>query len=492
GNLERECGSLSLTLDDAQQPEYARALGQFAQKQYEEYSRHSQSGGGTGLADRLHLDVADNSPTNTRTQWRNSLLGKLDKQAQPLLIYNTGMLHGTPPSEIKVIGAETRDDARSIVEAGVMETGDVSVVETNDPAAVTMLITHHGIPAHALSNFKEYRYYYEMFTTDYSATFHLDNERESTPHDPNSQYFVNFQDVEMCFARALAYRWIVRIKNRLDAQPDNADGAIFSTAPRYLFVLDRHLHRALKAVFDEQITELTNRVHQIDHDAAERRRAAGWTEFDARLLERQHKTLQDMRADLQRSLDNIIPIQANIPGFSVPDSRDYDARSLYTFRIGTRESPVYPATLDDMLAMIYRDRLQAMPALFVRAFERRYSEEVEVDNQDTERRRKRLTDLSSRIRVFLKKRNYDTDPVTRPQTAQKPTPIWGEPGQKAYALEKQIINLLIAQDRLHKRGTYAQRRDAIYFDPIEDDLNNRLEYAGEHNVNGDKDDMQYG
>lgn len=190
--LDSERLSFVDILDRAHRRQIMQLLTRYCQDRYTEVARTASS---INVAE--HLLKADEKIT------------QMTDRAEPLMNYERGALHEYPPREIKVIAAKSEEDARALIQKRLGKHSDVNVARTDNPASVSLLVTHHGIPAQFITNIREYQRHYQELLNRPNAIFHLDPERESEPYDPGSAYFFNLQDYESYIACMLAYEWLI-------------------------------------------------------------------------------------------------------------------------------------------------------------------------------------------------------------------------------------------------------------------------------------------
>lgn len=402
-HLYDETGDLSAALDTPQV--YFSQLSEFCE---DEFSRVESSA-------NVMAELLD----TLSEQSRNSTLQSLQRQAEPLLVYNHGMLHGRPPSQIKVIGAETLEQGETLKNTGVLDINDLSVVQTNDTAKVNLLITHHGIPANALKLFETYRSHYAKMVQDPYAIFHMSEELENQPHDPGSAHFVNFADTEMSFALALATKGIQRLPN------DNTESPL-----RELFAIHHSLYQELRYIFGREIQRIRDEVKELEDKRQQQETLKAWTEADERTFKQNRKTFLQQAEDLQQAFKSL---------GNVSDLRNFTVNSLTAGPFYVADK--YSTDLGQLLLWAKGVSLPLMPRIFNDAV---YNHMGKVKN------------INSEIDTFLNQQGK-TQQASAFASSESPTGT-------SHTLMDALADLVVAYHRTEARERYNRDRRAFYAD----------------------------
>lgn len=373
---------LSRSLDPGQHPACVRALQDYCQQEAKT------------LLDNSRPDFTGN-PERLLT---------LGNWGQPLTVYREGRLQSLPPSQINIVGAPNSELAQKIRD-GIHQTGDVTAVETGSDSVVTYLSTHHGIPANAINNFPDYRRHYEeLRQRDWSAIFHLDNDSESRFYNPDSIYFFNPNDLEMVFARAAGYGWVVRLEN---ARPyDQPDGQTCAE----VYVIENDFQKTLTAVLTRELSRVREKMAEPDSSSPH-------------VLEESRRFFQMVQTELRAYSDHwTLYVESRTTSTDKTD-RGYPLRHTRSQR--------QAESLVDALAAVKSGKTHAFPALFVQAFQQHYQQ---VDQQACSRRA--LAFVETRLESSGSHRQFK--------------PVWSRDEANGQ-VEQQMVNLLRVYLRTVKR-----------------------------------------
>jgi hypothetical protein len=394
--LNRHIGGLSSSLEAELHEETLEKLLEFCAAQYQSK--------GQGVL--YHLK-------RKRPQDAAEILMKLGQQAEPLLVYSEGMLQNNPPRRIKVIGAHTQKEADDTIKPGIGDISDVSTVTTGDETTVTFLVTHHGLPVVALSKFDDYRRHYSRLSEDRNAIFHLNEELERMPYDPGSSQFINWEDVETYFARALAYRWIIYLR---DAASPNGH----SQSANNVFAFSKSFYERLKRVVDEDLFTIRNQIEDLSIRVTHSTESRDYEEI---YLRRQLRDLERYREELDKYISGFREVHAK--ALLGEETAGYP---LF-HPVSRVPAATLPAALDALLTA------KTVPRLFIRAFEREY-----LEKRDR---------VEPKVREFLKERQIIDDNNQR--TKDEPKMKFSEKGQQSYLLEQRLCDILMVYQRMKHR-----------------------------------------
>jgi hypothetical protein len=387
-------------------------------------------------------------------------LRDMGAQAKPLTAYNGGKIPSAA-REIKIFGARQRSDAEKLMIKIGHPSSDQSSVETGDADRLQYFVTHHGIPVFALNGFEDYRRNYEALSAKPDdpnsryAIFHLDNERENSPHDPGSVYFVNHEDIEMRFARALAYGWIIQSPTALIDQinGDSYDKAALYVYPQASFrpagesspasLFDYMVQFAQQQARElvNQMNTLTEAIKQMGEDDTEKMR-------EERRLEQYLRQLTALRQYFPL-LDGVQPAVLLTHPLRLIASGIYAASSesdkLYRIILAGRNNP--PISLNLALEALYADKERLLPNLFIRAFDAAYKH---VSGYEKTFNVRVSETLSGRLEAFLDERGIL-------EKGKVDTRWFTEIGQAGRPLEQRLCNLLLVYHRAYSRLVNGER-----------------------------------
>lgn len=341
-----------------------------------------------------------------------ALLQNLGKQAQPLLEYIPAMIESLNIPLVKVVGAYEEDDAKKHILPMIGDAADVRAAPTGNARVITYLVTHHGVPAVALSNFEEYRSCYERMThEEVNAIFHLDEALENEPYDPGSIYFVELESFDSYFARALAFQWIVRL--------DNSDQ----------FVLSEPFYNAIERICSEELARNHKEVALLTQNYGE-------AHVRSAAEEALHKVDKTLRQFEQSFKEVRIPIG------------DEKVRSYYQIRVPGTDVSAYNLALAHRA---FNHRL--VQPIFIRAFQLLQENLFRANDFVTLKTR-----FDKLIESFLMQRGYLTD------ESDQFSMVWSQRNQgRSYLLEMRLSDVLLVYYRLDQRNKYAARLPAHYY-----------------------------
>jgi hypothetical protein len=335
-------------------------------------------------------------------------IGKMGKQAQPLLSYRRGELQSLPPREIKIVGIpEAREEER--IKTALGEKSDVTTVATYNKGVLYYLTTHHGLPAYTLTNWDSYRQNYEELRTDPENIFHLNNERESEPHDPGSMFFLSHEEFEVAFTWALVMGWI---KTRtIEVQGKDLE----------LFVFEGSFY----AEFTKYIDPLKGKQAQILADYDKQLK-----EFDDKKLSEtdpERVAIKRKRAELN---ELITAFEATIALFDSEIERDH----IICSQVPDGTQVNYAKTLNDVLTTILGDETYWLPKWF----------QEHTDNCVKAKMQNPGIELQDALQKFLSDRGFrgsemiDLNAI-KPQFSQR--------GQESYPLEVEMCRIALMLSR---------------------------------------------
>jgi len=407
-----------------------------------------------------------------------AMLRDIGKQAKPLMAYNAGLIPSTP-REIKVLGARQRREADALLDKIGDSRTDQSSVETGDADRLQYFVTHHGIPAYALNGFEDYRRNYEALSAKPDdpnsryAIFHLDNERENAPHDPGSIYFINHEDLEMRFARALAYGWLERSHITLYEQSTgkaHAQSAIYvfpdktPTASSKVSIdyTPLSLYGYMAHLAQQQAQELFNQINTVsdelkkhqDEDSYEKRK-------QERKLDQHRRQLDTLRryfilnGDKESSVDGHIAHEiliremkgTYVEGRNQPNRTNNDVS--YMIMTAPNNPPI---SLNLALEALYADPERLLPNLFIKAFDAAFKQADTLGTKDG---------LDSKLSDFLADRGI-LDP-------DKTDTQWlNTVGEASRLMEERLCSLLLVYHRANDRRMNGQRLTHYYHKEVDD------------------------
>jgi len=343
----------------------------------------------------------------------NALMVNLRTQAQPLLIYSAGLLAAVPPTEIRIVGGNREDVVSQLWSGGATEQRDINFASTYDPTRLTYVVTHHGIPINALAKFDEYRSRYEELKPARNAIFHLDEERENEPHDPKSTYFINLEDFQSHFARALAYKWIKRVTG----------GA--SDPKPFLFVASDTFYAEFSQRLTQQQGDIKNQIEAVEQQ-----------EEGGKLREDQLNSARARKHSLQCLLDELnkrIAAKKKTPDVEGFSFSNVDMNT-YALPLLTDSARPYAQTLSDAIAAFYSGS--------------RLAARVFLDTVIALEKTHRVSDALADIDDFLQTRHYahSRRPDSNDQFVNRM--LFSEPGQDDYKLELHLCAQLAVYRRL--------------------------------------------
>ncbi len=454
--VQQVMGSLSGSLDVEKRAQMLKALENLCHARYDEYEAE------------VKADVADllRQKTSINPGLVNRMLTSMGERAQPLLGFSEGKLQSIPPRQIKIIGVNIMQDGQNLIKPAVGEPSDLTVVETYDPASITFLVTHHGIPINALTKFGEYQRQYQKFVkSDPLATFHLDNERENEPHDPGSMHFINLNDFEAYFARALAYGWIVRLENGQTGAPAGSQPAVFA--------LRADFYEALSQRFAAEMTRIGNKIDRLQNPS----QSPGAGDDDEGLSEYQLDVLTQLSTELQQQFKLF---EIKVSGESTNPAEKLNGFKAHwprlfaknrTGRLITTQrgrTVVFPASLDDVLDALFGGPVRAIAGLFLQAFDKHYDWSrkhnlFELDNDwlpsfQTEQMKSNPVKAERALIVkFLEDRTVNND-------------WWSQPGQASRDVEQQLCAMLRVFLRNMTKADYAERLPVGYLRDLGEEI----------------------